>query len=144
MPSREELHNLIDSLPDGALEAAYRILSAFRSGPSSALDLATIRQRHEEMRMEMRKRMEERLPKRPGTLGGFGGSGSYNPNTGSGSHRLDYWDGDGFVVQTYRQHLGHEIMVIERIRVDGQRLIYKHEISGPGDKRDEREVTFEL
>jgi hypothetical protein len=36
------------------------------------------------------------------------------------------------------------MMVSERLRVDGKRLIYKHEITGPGDKRDEREITFEL
>ena len=119
MPTREELHKLIDSLPDGALDAAHRTLSTFLTGPSSALDMATMRQRHEQMRMEMRKRMEERLPRRPGTVSGFGGSGNYNPNTGSGSHSLSFWDSDGFVVQTYRQHQGHEIMVIERIRVDG-------------------------
>jgi len=34
--------------------------------------------------------------------------------------------------------------VSERIRVDGQRLIYKHEITGPGEKRDEREIVFDL
>jgi hypothetical protein len=35
-------------------------------------------------------------------------------------------------------------MVIERTRVDGNRLIYKHEVQGPGDKHDEREVVFDL
>jgi hypothetical protein len=35
-------------------------------------------------------------------------------------------------------------MVIERIRVDGQRLIYDHEITGPGEKHDQREIVFKL
>ena len=57
---------------------------------------------------------------------------------------MSQWEGDTLVVQTYRQHQGHELMVIERIRVDGQHLIYKHEVTGPGDKRDEREIVFEI
>jgi hypothetical protein len=35
-------------------------------------------------------------------------------------------------------------MIIERIRVDGQRLIYDHEIAGPGEKHDQSEIVFEL
>ena len=57
---------------------------------------------------------------------------------------MSQWEGDSFVTQTYRQHQGHELLVIERIRVDGAHLIYKHEVSGPGEKRDEREVVFDL
>ena len=74
MPTREELHKLIDTMPEGAIEAAHRMLSNLQ----------------------------------------------------------------------VRRHLGHELTVSERIRVDGQRLIYKHEITGPGEKRDEREIVFDL
>ncbi len=35
-------------------------------------------------------------------------------------------------------------IAVERIRIDGQRLMYKHEVTGPGGKRDERETNFEL
>lgn len=47
-------------------------------------------------------------------------------------------------MQTYGQHQGHELMAIELIHIDGQHLIYKHVVTGPGEKRDESEVTFEL
>jgi hypothetical protein len=57
---------------------------------------------------------------------------------------MSHWEGDTLIVQTYRQHQGHELMVIEHIRVEGSHLIYKHELQGPGDKRDEREVVFDL
>jgi len=54
----------------------------------------------------------------------------------------------GMVIRTLteilRRHQGHAFKVIERIRVEDKRLIYKHEITGPGGKRDEREITFEL
>ena len=143
MPTREELHNLIDSMPDGAIEAAHRALADLQKWPPPALpDMETMRKRQEQHREETRKRMVAQ--QRPGTLGAFGGSGNYNPTTGSGSYGTSQWEGDTFIVQTYRQHHGHELMVIERIRLDGQHLIYKHEVIGPGDKRDEREIVFDL
>jgi hypothetical protein len=143
MPTREELHKLIDSMHEGAFEAAHRALSNLQIWPPPSLpDMETIRKRHEQHREEMKKRIATQ--QRPGTISGFGGSGNYNPTTGSGSHGMSHWEGDTFIAQTYRQHQGHELMVIERIRVDGQRLIYKHEVAGPGEKRDEREIIFDL
>src|SRR5262249_45359273 len=104
--------------------------------------MESIRKRHEQHREETRKRMAAQ--QRPGTITGFGGSGNYTPTTGSGSYGMSHWEGDTLIVQTYRQHQGHELMVIERIGADGQRLIYRHEVQGPGDKRYEREIVFDL
>jgi hypothetical protein len=33
MPTREELHNLIDSIPEGALDVAQRMLSNLQTWP---------------------------------------------------------------------------------------------------------------
>src|SRR5215813_11822618 len=135
MPTREELHKLVDSLPEGAFDAAHRALSNLQAWPPPALpDMETMRKRQEQHREEVRNRMLAQ--QRPGTVGGFGGGGGYSPKTGSGSHGMHHWEGDTLIVQTYRQHLGHELMVTERIRVEGQHLIYKHEVTGPGEKRD--------
>lgn len=143
MPTREELHNLIESLPEGAMEGAQRLLSNLQVWPPPGLpDLAAMRKRHEEHRAETRKRMAAQ--QRPGTISGFGGTANYNPNIGSGQSSTNHWDGDTFIVQTYRQHLGHELMVIERIRLDGQRLIYTHKVTGPGEKADKRQIIFDL
>ena len=81
---------------------------------------------------------------RPGTIALFGGTSNYNPYTGVGSSSFQYWEEDTFVTETMRRYKGAELSVIERIRVDGQRLIYKHEVTGPDDKRDEREIVFDL
>jgi hypothetical protein len=48
------------------------------------------------------------------------------------------------VTETLRRHKGHEFTVVERVRVEGTHLSYKHEIIGPGDKRDEREIRFDV
>jgi hypothetical protein len=141
MPSREELYKLIDSLPEEAIEAAYRTLSHLQIWPPAPPPAV------EEMRQRMRQRMEERRRaamqrQRPGTVGGFGGGGNYDPDRGVASSSFSHWDGDTFVEETLRRHKGQEFTVVERVRVDGTHLIYKHEVTGPGDKHDEREVHF--
>ncbi len=141
MPTREELHTLIDTMSDAAINAAHRLLTNMQTWPPTPPPTVE----------EMRKRMDDYLTRRQqemkqrfGTVSGFGGHGNYDPAVRSVSNTRDQWDGDTFIAQTYRRHFGHELMVIERIRVDGQRLIYKHEIEGPGGKREEREITFDL
>jgi hypothetical protein len=47
---------------------------------------------NEQHHEEVRKRMEAQL--RPGTISTFGGSGNYNPTTGSGSYGMSHWQGD--------------------------------------------------
>jgi hypothetical protein len=54
MPSREELHKLVDSLPEGAIEAAHRTLAHLQTWPPAPPPGA------EEMRRRMHERMEER------------------------------------------------------------------------------------
>ena len=90
------------------------------------------------------RRLEMRQGLKPGTTAGFGGTRSYDPAKGAGSSSFQYWEDDTFVQETLRNHKGHELTIIERIRVEGSRLIYKHEITGPGDKRDQREITFDI
>ena len=54
------------------------------------------------------------------------------------------WDGDTYVVETHRSIRGYELTIVEHLRVEGEHLIYKHEVTGPGGKHDEREITFEI
>jgi hypothetical protein len=97
MPTREELHKLIDSLPEGAIEAAHRSLSHLQVWPPPPPPGAEeMRQRMQERRMEVMKRQ------RPGTIAGFGGSSHYDPDKGSGASSFKYWDGDTYVQETLR------------------------------------------
>src|ERR1043166_2913083 len=119
MPTREELHALVDTLPEGAIEAAHRILSGMEVWPPPPPPSVE----------EMRKRMEGRRldvmqRQRPGTTAGFAGSGGYDPTRGAGSFSFHYWDDDNFVQETLRNHKGHELTIVERIRVEGDHLIY--------------------
>ena len=62
----------------------------------------------------------------------------------SGYWSFDHLDGDTLVIETHRYKDGHELSIIESIRVEGEYLIYKHKITGPGGKREESEVIFEV
>ena len=144
MPTREELHKLIESMPDGAMETAYSALYRLQVWPPPPPDITVMKKRFEDKRLEMRLRLEARLAQRAGVIIGSGSKAGYEATRGSGSSSMDQWEGDTYVVHTYRHHQGHEIMVAERLAVDGKRLIYKHEVTGPGNKHDERESVFEL
>jgi hypothetical protein len=54
------------------------------------------------------------------------------------------WEDGTYIRETVRNHWGHDVKVVERIRIEGGRLIYQHEVLGPGDKHDEREVVFNI
>jgi hypothetical protein len=139
MPTREDLHKLVDSMPEGAMEAAHRMLTMAQVWPPTPPPGV------EEMRNRMEaRRLEVMRSQKPGTISGFGGSGNFNPAKGVGYSSFSRWEGDTFVTEILRHHKGHEIKVIERIRVDEQRLVYKHEITGPGDQHDEHEIAFSL
>jgi hypothetical protein len=82
MPNRESLHELIDTLPEAALESAVRVLQNYQTWPSKPpIDV--------EM---MRKRIEERLRKRGEEWAARTGTGFATAGTGSGSFKAD---GDG-------------------------------------------------
>jgi len=115
MQSREELHKLVDSLPEPAIEVAHRFVSNLQVWPPRPPKDA-----------EKKITMTE-IRTAAGTKAGF-----------------SRWDGDTYRVGTYRQVRGHELEIDESILVQGEHLIYKHEIAGPGGKREERDITFSL
>jgi hypothetical protein len=72
MQSREELHKLIDSMPEGAIEAAHRTLSYLQVWPPTPPPDV------QEMRRRMEERREVMQRQKPGTVAGSGG-GNYDP-----------------------------------------------------------------
>jgi hypothetical protein len=116
MHSREELHKLVDSMPEAAIEAAHRVLSTLQSWPPSPAP----------QRSDSKIRMTE-VRTAAGTRAGF-----------------SRWDGGTYVVETHRSIRGYELTILERLRVDGEHLIYSHEVTGPRGKHDGREIAFEI
>jgi len=87
---------------------------------------------------------------RPGTAGGGGGGASYRMGPGGrieyGQQSHSHWEGDTVVVITHMFHAGHELVVEERLRLDAatNRLLYTHQVSGPGGVSNTREIVFDV
>jgi hypothetical protein len=143
MPTREEPHLLVDSLPEEALKTAFDVLSRFQTWPPPSppvpSDLETFRANY-------RQREKERLERLgKGRIGGFVVGGSFDPTRGVGSSSGTHWEGNTAVVTTHRHYKGQFFTVVERIHIDEDRrqLIYKHEVTC-NNKTDQREIAFDL
>jgi hypothetical protein len=116
MPSREELHQLVDTLPEQAIELVHGVLSRLQVWPPPPPTGQVVAP-------GMQVRTADR-----------------RPILSSGER----WEGDTLVRETMRNHGGQELRTVERIRIESNRLVYRHEVAGPGDKHDEREVVFDI
>ena len=134
---REQLYELVDALPEGALEAARGILKRLQEWPPpSSPDLDRIRQQQlERMRQSTR----------PGAIGSCISGGISGPD-GHAHYSVNRRMDDGTsVMETHHIHAGHEVTVIERLWLaEGRRLGYAHEITGPNGKTQIQEIGFEV
>ena len=145
MPTREHLHKLIDSLPEEAIEAASQALSHLQVWPPPLPpQIEELRQGYEKRLREIQDAHAEEI----GVVGIGGGIMDWPQDQGtkvkSGYWSFDHEDGDTLVVETRRYKDGHELVIVESIRLQDRHLIYEHEITGPQGKRDERDVVFDL
>ena len=143
MPTREDLHRLVDSLPEEALKLASNVLTGFQTWPPAPPAMPPDL---ESFRANYSQREKERLESLgKGIIGGFIGGRSFDPARGMGSASGTHWEGDTAVITTHRHYKGQFFTVVERIHIDEDRrvLIYKHEVTG-NNKLDEREIVFDL
>ena len=130
--NREELHRLVDTLPEGALESAKQALQQFRVWPQQPfLQIERMRQRYR--------------------TAGTGVCGEEDPRSSggqvsSGRFYVNHWEGNTAVVETHIFHDGHEVIVTERLGVCdyGKSLAYENEIIGPKGKAYSQQLSFEL
>lgn len=127
--NRGDLHALVDTLPDGALENAKRVpeqLQVWPPQPPQEME------RMQQIRLDQIERMRRSM--RPGTVGGGGGGGSFNPATGYGHSGQSRWEDDTLVHDSHHFFKGHEIVVTERLRLadDGKGIHYSSVAKGPG------------
>jgi hypothetical protein len=146
MKLRDELHRLVDSLPEGALQPAEQMLihlQAWKPEQPVRMMPPELQRLRKDL---MRRRMESFTDAdRVGLTTGFNRSGNYSLAEGSGSSSQTHWEGNTLFVQTRHDHRGHVLDVEQRIRLqDDKHLIYKHHVVGPGKKSVEHEVAFEV
>jgi len=144
MPNRESLHELIDTLPEAALESAERVLQNYQIWPPKPpIDVE-----------KMRKRVDELFSRRGQELAARTGAGFATARTGSGSFKAD---GDGMASMstsegetsvTLEIHIfrGYRLEMEERLRLseDKKLLVYTQQIKGPEGKKGRYEIEFEV
>src|SRR5262245_21281917 len=141
MPTRDDLHKLVDTLPEAAFDTAQQMLTRFQVWPPPRPPVRPEFQRFHE---ESRERQLERIEGKRGFFSMTGGS-HFDPNRGSGNASSTFWEDDALVTETLCLHKGHQLRIKERIRIDADKtLIYLHSVEGPGNKVDQHEIRFDL
>lgn len=138
---RSGLHRLVEKLPEAAFGSARAILDRLQVWPPKP---PPARKRIQEIGQEQTERF--RRSRRRGTGGGVGfGRIVHRPGYGHSSHsRIE--DGAVAVMESCHLYNGHEIAVVERLRLidDGKSIHYTHEIKGPKGDMHVNEIEFDL
>jgi hypothetical protein len=144
MPNRESLHELIDTLPEAALESAERVLHNYQIWPPTLpIDVE-----------KMRKRVDELFSRRGEELAARTGAGFASARTGGGSFKAD-GDGmasmstsEGETLVTLEIHIfrGYRLEIEERLRLSENKklLVYTQQIKGPEGKKGFYEIEFDV
>jgi len=145
MGIRDELHSLLDRLPEDQLQNARPFLAGLLRPRAPSPEIEHARQlTHEYKKMVERRFCETR---RPGTISVLVGGGNMFPREGKeyGNHAFHYWDDKALVHQTLRVFEGQELEAMERISLSDDRtmLVYEQELSSGGlTKKHEERFPF--
>jgi hypothetical protein len=129
MVERAQLHTLIESLPEGALESAQKYLSAIQTWPPKLPEYPP----------EVEQHIKELEEKRDKFLKGSGfGTWAIDRNKNShgsfGTNEHNFETGE-YTVRTFRVHQDFPMEITERFRVkNDQTLEYDFHISGLGNE----------
>jgi hypothetical protein len=144
MPSRESLRELVDTLPEGALESAERVLRNYQIWPPRPpIEVEKMRERVHE---RFRKNIEEQIARTGRGVMGSHVMGSHFKPEGDGSASMSTSEGQTSVTFELRIFRGHRLEIEEHLRMseDNKSLLYTQEITGPGGKVGSYEVAFEV
>lgn len=142
--SRELLNALVATLPEDALDQAHAALTHFQVWPPRPPQTPP---RIAELQKEMQERFQRGI--RSGMAMGGGGGGSWTADSQGrlrdGSLSSNRIEDGARVTETHRFFQGHEITIIERLRISEETttLSYSQTIHGP--KRDHSfEIDFDI
>jgi hypothetical protein len=149
MPDRDSLHQLVDTLPEAALEAVERALQRLQTWPPERpADAQKMQERAQAI-------LAERTARTSGASGvGCGVGGSISGWSGGG-HWTD--DGDGVALASgfkgrdqvtiqLRRFRGHDLQIERQLGVseDKRKVLYTLLIKGPDGKEGHAEIEFEI
>jgi hypothetical protein len=144
MRNRESLHELIDTLPEAALESAEHVLQNYQTWPPNPpISVEMMRKRVDEL---FRKRGEELAARtETGSRSSYIGGGRFSAD-GDGMASMRTSEGQTSVTFEIHVFRGHRLEIEERLRLseDKESLVYSQQIKGPDGKEGRYEVAFEV
>ena len=144
MPSRESLRELVDTLPEGALESAERVLRNYQIWPPKPpIEVEEMRERVDQL---FKKNIEQQIARTGrGVMGSHSMSSRFKPD-GDGGASMSTSEGQTSVTFELRIFRGHRLEIEERLRMseDNKSLLYTQAITGPDGKASRHEVAFEV
>lgn len=145
MALRDELHSLLDQLPEDKLRDARPFLDGLLRPRAPSPEIEHARQLTHQYKKMVEQRFRE--TRKPGTISTLVGGGNVFPRKGKeyGNHSFHYWDDKALVHQTLRIFEGQELEIMERTSrsQDGATLVYEQELSSGGlTKRHEERFPF--
>src|SRR4051812_26034304 len=145
MPTRDELQQLVASLPDDALPAAHMALTHMQVWPPP--ELARLEKESEKFEQRMKDRVEQ-LRQDHAHSAGVGG-GSFMGRGGDewrGRHSSGYEQGGESVHESNIVHGDCEFTLIERIRRDraGRTVSFIIELTGPDGTTSRHEHRYDV
>jgi hypothetical protein len=134
MSARDDLHALLDQLPEEMLQPSQVFLESLLRPRPPRPEIERSRDRGRSFRKLVEQRFQE--TRKPGTISAIVGGGSLFPKDGEtyGRNAFHYWDGGALVHQTLQFFAGQELEIMERISrsEDGATLTYDQELSSGG------------
>jgi hypothetical protein len=144
MPSRDALHELIDTLPEAALESTQQILEGFQTWPPTPpVSVEQLRERVDEM---LKTRADKWRARSGKSLSGSSFSlGNFKPD-GDGMASMHTTDGPALVTFEIRIFHGYRLERKERLCLsdDENLLLYSQQINGPDGKENRYEMEFNV
>jgi hypothetical protein len=140
--TKERLHELVDSLPEGAWQHAFGSLNYLQVWPPTPSPEPA---RIAELQEQMLQRMQ--AGRRPGSFSAGGGGGSWSAGPGGQvqtGHYTSSWVEDGVRVSDTHLFLeGRELTIVQRVRTteDGRKALITEQIRGP---KGEQELSAEV
>jgi hypothetical protein len=144
MPNRESLRELVDTLPEGALESVEQVLRNYQIWPPRPpIEVEKMRERVQKL---FRKNIEEQIARTGRGVMGSHVMGTHFKPDGDGSASMSTSEGQTSVTFELRIFRGHRLEIEERLRMseDNKSLLYTQAITGPDGKVSRYEVAFEV
>ena len=135
MSTRNDLHQLINDLPEPSIPQARMMIERLLRPPAVRPEIERSRRELDEFRKRVERQFQ--ATQKPSTISGMAGGGfvGTSPHGGAFSNRsFHYWDGRAIVYQSLRGYSEQLIESMERLSVaDGESaLVYEIELTSGG------------